>query len=253
MALLGIALQEHFPAYYHYFSTRYYRYHGRRMRNHNHLLGRIKGVDGIKTGFTNASGFNLVASVARGKRRIIAVVMGGRSSRSRDAQVARLISKYLPKASRHHKGPLLAARTSAGIVLPGHVSLPPADEAPIPERRAGDVLAYAPEDVAVPTADPKMPVPADVDPVTTAASRPDGWTIQIGSLPSEAGARAVLARASAKAGTVLASASPFTETFKKGSTVYHRARFAGFASKRAAWNACSALKKKDFGCFAISP
>lgn len=257
MALLGIALQEHFPKYFHYFSTRYYEYHGRRMRNHNHLLGRIKGVDGIKTGFTNASGFNLVASVANGKRRIIAVVMGGRSSRSRDAQVASLIRKYLPRASTRDRGPLLAARTSAGIPLPGRVALPPVDETPVPKLRAADVLAYAPQDVAVPAAEPKAPVPAaipaNVDPVTTAASRPDGWAIQIGSMPSEAEARSILAKASAKAGPILASASPFTETFRKGSTVYHRARFAGFASKQAAWNACSALKKKDFGCFAVSP
>ena len=77
MAILGIALREHFPQYYSYFSTRSFKYGKQRMANHNRLLGRVKGVDGIKTGYTRASGFNLVSSVSDGNRRIVAVVMGG--------------------------------------------------------------------------------------------------------------------------------------------------------------------------------
>ena len=65
MAILGIALREHFPQYYAYFSTRSFNYGKQRMANHNRLLGRVKGVDGIKTGYTRASGFNLVSSVSR--------------------------------------------------------------------------------------------------------------------------------------------------------------------------------------------
>jgi len=79
-ALLGRAIQEHFPRRYKYFSTESFVYHGETMRNHNHLLGSIEGVDGIKTGFTHASGFNLVTSVHRGGRYLVAVVMGGHSS-----------------------------------------------------------------------------------------------------------------------------------------------------------------------------
>ena len=79
MATLGIALREHYPQYYDYFSTRSFTYGRQRMANHNRLLGRVKGVDGIKTGYTRASGFNLVSSVADGNRRIVAVVMGGTS------------------------------------------------------------------------------------------------------------------------------------------------------------------------------
>ena len=63
-ALLGLAIQERFPSYYHYFSMSVFRYHGREMLNHNSLLGQVEGVDGIKTGYTEASGYNLVASVA---------------------------------------------------------------------------------------------------------------------------------------------------------------------------------------------
>ena len=77
-AMLGIAIQERFPRYYRYFSLSSFSYRGHAMRNHNKLLGRVEGVDGIKTGYTRASGFNLVTSVRRDDRHIVAVVLGGR-------------------------------------------------------------------------------------------------------------------------------------------------------------------------------
>src|SRR3974377_2246793 len=83
LALLARAIQAGFPKYYRYFLTLAFQYPGMSIRNHNHLLGRVDGVDGIKTGYTRASGFNLVSSVHRGDRRIVAVVVGGTSSRAR--------------------------------------------------------------------------------------------------------------------------------------------------------------------------
>src|SRR5437868_6223208 len=91
-AILGRAIQERFPRYYKFFSTRSFTFRGQWISNHNHLLGRVEGVDGIKTGFTNGSGFNLVTSVHRGNRYLIAVVMGGASAGSRDARMRELIS-----------------------------------------------------------------------------------------------------------------------------------------------------------------
>ena len=108
LAVLGLALREHFPQYYGYFSTRSFTYGRQRMANHNRLLGRVKGIDGIKTGYTRASGFNLVTSVGDGKRRIVAVVMGGQTGRARDNHMADLIKKYLPKASGRDGGDLIA-------------------------------------------------------------------------------------------------------------------------------------------------
>ncbi len=108
LAMLGLALREHFPQYYAYFSTRSFTYGRQRMANHNRLLGRVKGIDGIKTGYTRASGFNLVSSVGDGKRRIVAVVMGGQTGRARDNHMAELIKKYLPKASGRDGGDLIA-------------------------------------------------------------------------------------------------------------------------------------------------
>ncbi len=80
LAILGRALEERFPRYFKYFSTRQFDYAGRTIGSHNHLLGRVDGVDGIKTGYTRASGFNLLTSVHRDGRSLIAVVMGGRSA-----------------------------------------------------------------------------------------------------------------------------------------------------------------------------
>ncbi len=98
-ATLGRAIQERFPRYYRYFSTVSFNYRGRNIRNHNHLLGKVEGVDGIKTGYIRASGFNLVSSLRRGNRHLVGVVMGGRSAGSRDATMRNLLAEHLNKAS----------------------------------------------------------------------------------------------------------------------------------------------------------
>src|ERR1700678_372653 len=96
---LGRAIQDRFPRYYRYFSTTAFNYHGHSIANHNHLLGNVEGVDGIKTGYTRASGFNLVTSMHRGNRFLVGVVMGGRSGGSRDAIMRGLLSANLEKAA----------------------------------------------------------------------------------------------------------------------------------------------------------
>jgi D-alanyl-D-alanine carboxypeptidase len=98
-AILGIALQERFPRYYRYFSTPSFVYRGHAIRNHNRLLGNVPGVDGIKTGYTNASGFNLVTSMWRGDRHIVAVVLGGASGGQRDARMRELLAAHVMEAS----------------------------------------------------------------------------------------------------------------------------------------------------------
>ncbi len=100
MATLGLRIQRDFPKYYKNFATRTFKYRNRQYRNHNRLLGRVKGVDGIKTGYTRASGFNLVSSRVVGRRRIVAVVMGGRSGRSRNAFMTKILKRDLKKATR---------------------------------------------------------------------------------------------------------------------------------------------------------
>src|SRR5207253_3577452 len=98
-SMLGRAIQDRFPRYYRYFSTTAFNYRGRSIRNHNRLLGSVEGVDGIKTGYTRASGFNLVTSMRRGNRHLIGVVLGGRSGGSRDAAMRNLLAENLEKAA----------------------------------------------------------------------------------------------------------------------------------------------------------
>lgn len=98
LAILGRAIQDRFPRLYRFFSVRTFVWRGSPIANHNRLLGSVEGVDGIKTGYTRASGFNLVTSVKRDNRFIVAVVLGGHSGRSRDARMRELVSEYTPRA-----------------------------------------------------------------------------------------------------------------------------------------------------------
>jgi len=95
LAVLGRAIQDRFPHYYRYFSTHTFAYRGAVMQNHNHLLGRVEGMDGIKTGYTAASGFNLLTSVRRNGRHIVAVVLGGATAGARDRYMANLIEDHI--------------------------------------------------------------------------------------------------------------------------------------------------------------
>jgi D-alanyl-D-alanine carboxypeptidase len=108
-ALLGIAIQERFPRYYRYFSTTSFVYRGRAMRNHNKLLGSVAGVDGIKTGYTRASGFNLTTSMHRGERHVVAVVLGGATGSQRDARMRQLLGAHIMEASTKRTAPTMVA------------------------------------------------------------------------------------------------------------------------------------------------
>lgn len=291
MATLGIALREHFPQYYGYFSQRSFLYGRQRINGHNRLLGRIKGVDGIKTGYTRASGFNLVSSVSDGNRRLVAVVMGGTSGGSRDNQMASLINTYMPRASTRGGGDLVAKADSnnpikalAKVLLPKH-DAPTPDEKPV--AVAEDDTAVA-DDATVAQGDsedadtaqaetPKLVVPAKkvktvivaapkvataqvvaayAEPVpavdpVNTASVPSGWAIQVASSPKQSEAQAFLDKTTKQAPKVLADAAGFTVAFDKDGVTYYRARFGGFGSKDAAWKACTALKKKKIECYAV--
>nr|TFG53177.1 MAG: hypothetical protein E4H34_04015 [Hyphomicrobiales bacterium] len=106
MALLGRRLAYDFPDYYDYLDVTAFQFKGRRYRGHNNLLGVFDGTDGIKTGYTRASGFNLVTSVVRGNKHLIGVVMGGRTAASRDEEMKRILSIAFEEVE---KNPLLIA------------------------------------------------------------------------------------------------------------------------------------------------
>jgi D-alanyl-D-alanine carboxypeptidase len=269
MATLGIALREHFPQYYSYFSTRSFQYGKQRLANHNRLLGRVKGVDGIKTGYTRASGFNLVSSVSNGNRRIVAVVMGGQTAKSRDAHMAELIRTWMPKASAQRGGGDLVAKASnetANSPIRALAALLPGKNAPKPSARPQEeVVAEAEEFATAITeegdAEPEAveqayaePIPArmaDIDPINTASVPESGWSIQVASSQSEVEARAFLTKTTRQAGATLADAAGYTVTFNKDGVTYYRARFGGFETKNDAWNACKSLKKRKIECYAV--
>jgi D-alanyl-D-alanine carboxypeptidase len=126
-ATLGRAIQERFPRYYKYFSIPSFTFRGEEIRNHDHLLGQY-GVDGIKTGYTRASGFNLVTSLHRDGRYVVAVVMGGSSASSRDAHMRQLIEDHLDEASTRRTAPAIAEAEPAPtrVATRGlHVNPPP--------------------------------------------------------------------------------------------------------------------------------
>jgi len=108
LTILGRAIQERFPRYYPYFSTPVFYYGRQAIRNHNRLIGGVEGVDGIKTGYTRASGFNLLTSAKRDGRRIVAVVLGGKSSGQRDRTMAQLVEDNIDSGSRGRTAPMIA-------------------------------------------------------------------------------------------------------------------------------------------------
>src|SRR3954447_8069556 len=117
-ATLGRAIQDRFPRQYRYFATPAFVYRGHAMRNHNKLLGRVEGVDGIKTGYTRASGFNLVTSVRRGPRHIVAVVMGGASGGARDARMRSLIEQQIASGSTQRTVARIEEATQVAVAQP---------------------------------------------------------------------------------------------------------------------------------------
>src|SRR5436190_17332943 len=112
-ATLGRAIQDRYPRYYRYFATTVFNYRGQSIRNHNRLLGNVEGIDGIKTGYTRASGFNLVSSMRRGNRHLVGVVLGGRSGGSRDATMRNLLAENLEKAATKRTVAAITERSPA--------------------------------------------------------------------------------------------------------------------------------------------
>ncbi len=261
MATLGIALQEHFPRQFKYFDTPSFKYGRTTMRNHNRLLGRVAGVDGIKTGYTRASGFNLVTSLHKDGRSIVGVVMGGKSGSSRDAHMQQLLAANLAKGSKRSRGMLVARAGGTNFAIDeATVAEMDIDEIPLPGKplRAREMgtpiaAAMAPAPVTAYAAEPATPRTTEaLDSIKTASTaQRTGWVIQIASLPSQGEAVDYLRTAQSRAGSVLNGHDPFVEEFTKGGILYHRARFSGFSSKSEAWAACNALKKYDYACLAL--
>jgi D-alanyl-D-alanine carboxypeptidase len=152
-ATLGRAIQDRFPRYYRYFATEAFNFHGHTIHGHNHLLGSVEGVDGIKTGYTRASGFNLVTNLRRGNRHLVGVVMGGRSGGSRDATMRSLLAENLDKAANMRTVAAITERNSADANAD-------VAEAEAESRPAQAVQAQGAVQVASTSPEPLAPPPA---------------------------------------------------------------------------------------------
>jgi D-alanyl-D-alanine carboxypeptidase len=133
LATLGRAIQDHYPTYFRYFQTYSFAYRGVNFRNHNRLLGRVEGVDGIKTGYIRASGFNLLTSARRGQRQIVAVVMGGRTGGARDARMRQLVDANFPRAYAGARTAPMIARAAEPQRPQTRIAV--AAQVPVPGRR----------------------------------------------------------------------------------------------------------------------
>jgi D-alanyl-D-alanine carboxypeptidase len=167
---LGRAIQDRFPRYYRYFSTTAFTYRGHSISNHNHLLGTVEGVDGIKTGYTRASGFNLVTSMRRGNRHLVGVVLGGRSGGSRDAIMRNLLVENLEKASSKRTAAAITERNPADAnadVAEADAATQPAPMVQV--QGAAQIAPVAVEPAAAPASRSAAPAPRTVTSTATAA------------------------------------------------------------------------------------
>ncbi|MEM7424949.1 MAG: D-alanyl-D-alanine carboxypeptidase [Pseudomonadota bacterium] len=278
MATLGLRIQKDFPKYYGVFKTRRFTYKGRRYANHNRLLGRVKGVDGIKTGYTRASGFNLTSSVRRGSRHVIGVVMGAKSGKSRNRYMASILKKALKKVP-NRKRRLIAS--TAGTPPKGRAykpavrvitaaTLPPEPKTNLPRPtvtgmngvvstqarvislKTGSAsgsstraLSKRLKTVKNPKRTPKAAAAGDL-------ARGKTWQIQIGAFSSAEDAMSGLARARNTGLKSLKRKKALTLQVKTAGGTLYRARFAGF-NRRQASRVCSALARRAIGCMAIAP
>ena len=274
MALLAQRLIRDYPQYYTVFETKYFSYKGKRYRNHNRLLFGYKGTNGIKTGYTRASGFNLTASVQRDDKHLIAVVLGGRTGSQRDAAMRSLLDKYFPKAvaAKSVPKPLVASleatplakitppkqaaakQAAAPIMASAAPMVAPAsfgkeaDAAKPAPSAPGEIQSLAEEEEL----SLKSPLP-QADPIVT--GKPGGtgagpYHVQVGAFTSPAEAETRLGTVKGRAANLLDGHDPLTTTFKKNTEQWYRARFAGFSQDKAK-STCAQLKKMSLDCIVM--
>ncbi|MCU4182398.1 D-alanyl-D-alanine carboxypeptidase [Bosea sp. BH3] len=163
LTILARAIQERFPRYFALFSTRTFQYGSRTIRGHNRLLGKVEGVDGIKTGYTRASGFNLMTSAKSEGRQIVSVVLGGRSGASRDKIMTDLVLASLPRAATSGRSSVMVASQER------EEERPRPEERPRQEERARPAAVAAVEPAPIPV--PRPEALAEAPPLPPAAAR----------------------------------------------------------------------------------
>jgi D-alanyl-D-alanine carboxypeptidase len=269
MATLSRALIYDYPHYYHYFSTTRFRYKGRTYGSHNNLLEEYRGTDGIKTGYIRASGFNLAASVVRDGRRLIAVVFGGRTARSRDRHIMALLDdgfaearrlRTIPVVSPPPQKPVDVLRTASTT---GAVRIAAAGQ----DAEIGQVAAAggsvagagrAPRETPRARVIDGLPVPATGKPpavkrAARLAALADGrYAVQVGAYRAAAPAHAAAVRAGNAVPQVLGASEVSVSRIRGDRGPLYRARLTGL-DRRDAKRACRALVARGTDCLVIQP
>jgi D-alanyl-D-alanine carboxypeptidase len=239
MATLARALIRDFPKQYRYFSTKQFVYKGKKHRNHNRLLKSYSGTDGIKTGYIRASGFNLAASVKRNGRRLIAVVLGGKTPRSRDRHMAKLLDRGFAKLAS---------------IGPNKIPAPPPRK---PDFALAATFAPAPGTARAPSKKPlagNQPVSPQAPQIELGSSEtavPDpSWAIQVGAYYRYKPAEQAAVKAAERLPELLED-SQVTITHIKGKRGrIYRSRLTGLTEAKAR-AACRSLAKKKVDCLVI--
>ena len=229
MSALGHALIYHFAQFYPYFSTPSFTYAGIPHANHNHLMQRYDGMDGIKTGYIRASGFNLVASAKRGNVRLIGVVFGGHSTTARDNHMALLLDQAFAQAESERVSQRMASETTQ----PG---FPQGDSTTSDERT--EYVSLPAKTVAPPSPPPPSPV--------------SGWGIQIGAYNDAAIGRQALADIVHSMPQLLSHATPVVQEVSAGGVTMYRARLEG-TDERTARAVCAYMVRHGQNCLPVAP
>jgi len=265
MATLAAHLIHDYPEYYGVFETRYFTFNGHKYRNHNKLLFGYQGCDGIKTGYTKASGFNLTASVHRGNKHLVAAVLGGKTGGQRDAAMRSLLDRHFAKATDTKPTPaqllasLVPAPSPPAGQKPAYTLAPPTPAPSASTARAGETSTDTTADTTTDTeesdtGDPAEPIEASLtvtEPGAKATIKPGkyqgAFQVQVGAFTLEAEAQNRLGMVQQRASDLLDGHMPFTTSFMMGDEEWYRARFAGF-SRESAQAACATLKKMSLDC-----
>ena len=229
-AALARALVRDHAHYYHYFSTRQFKWRGQPISTHNRLMLRYQGADGIKTGYINASGFNLIASAKRDGKRIVGVVFGGDTAGWRDNNMAQILDKGF---ARLHGG---ADLRSASVEEEDRADLDTLIAAASSEKGQ---LARA----SFKSADDQQDV-GDAD--------PDTWGIQVGAFRDYKTSHKAASQAAKKLGGLVSAASVDVSTAKSGKRTFYRSRLVGFTEDQAR-AACKRLSRAKQNCALVQP
>ena len=256
LARLAFALMRDFPHYYAVFSVQSYPYRGRILENHNRMLLSYEGADGLKTGYTVASGFNLVMSAMRDNRRLIGVVMGGDSAGQRDRMMADLMDYGFATAQSMR----LSAWTSIRKPASARYTASNFDPSLVLPESTPKLVAAAPAALPPAALPPMQTVSTDqrvAGPAVPAPAAAQGgpaigsWVIQVGSFSDSQGAQLALERASsALPDSMRSTAAASVDEVQMANKVFHRARLTNLSQGQAV-DGCKQLEKRKIYCSAI--